>query len=59
MRRDVSHINLNDKTVEGLAMQDRAAADHPVSFRGHVPGPLDNTGMFDRFVAMMAQPTEA
>jgi carbamoyl-phosphate synthase small subunit len=50
---EVSHINLNDQTVEGL----RLNTEPLITIQYHSeasPGPLDNTGIFDRFVEMMA-----
>lgn len=48
----VSHINLNDDTVEGLAHR-----DYPiVSIQYHSeasPGPLDNVYLFERFLSMV------
>ena len=49
----VSHTNLNDGTVEGIAMR----TEPLLSIQYHAeasPGPLDSMGMFDRFVEMMA-----
>jgi len=49
----VSHINLNDKTVEGLAMKTEPLLT--IQFHSEAcPGPLDSMGLFDRFCAMMA-----
>ena len=49
---EVSHINLNDDTVEGLAHR-----EHPiVSIQYHSeasPGPLDNVYLFQRFLDMV------
>ena len=49
---EVSHVNLNDDTVEGLAHR-----DYPiVSIQYHSeasPGPLDNVYLFERFLAMV------
>ena len=49
---EVSHINLNDDTVEGLAHR-----DYPiVSIQYHSeasPGPLDNVYLFERFLSMV------
>jgi carbamoyl-phosphate synthase small subunit len=48
----VSRINLNDQTVEGLAH----ATEPVLTIQYHAeasPGPLDNAGIFDEFVAMM------
>jgi carbamoyl-phosphate synthase small subunit len=48
----VSHINLNDQTVEGIAMRDEPLLT--IQYHSEAcPGPLDNTGIFDRFVAML------
>jgi len=52
----VSHVNLNDQTVEGIALR----TEPLVTIQYHseaCPGPLDNTGIFDRFVGMMATVT--
>ena len=49
----VSHINLNDQTVEGIALRDEPL----LSIQYHseaCPGPLENAVIFDRFVTMMA-----
>lgn len=49
----VTHVNLNDGTVEGFAARDRAVLAvqyHPEAS----PGPHDATYLFDRFVEMMA-----
>ncbi len=51
-RARVSHVNLNDGTVEGLAVLDADAFSvqyHPESS----PGPHDARALFGRFVAMM------
>jgi len=49
----VSHINLNDQTVEGLALRTEPLLT--IQYHSEAcPGPLDNGGIFDRFVAMMA-----
>ncbi|MEM6454253.1 MAG: glutamine-hydrolyzing carbamoyl-phosphate synthase small subunit [Acidobacteriota bacterium] len=51
----VSHVNLNDGTVEGLVLEGRA---HPVwSVQYHpeaAPGPHDAHPLFDRFLAVAA-----
>ncbi len=50
---EVSHVNLNDGTVEGLTMRDEPVM--AIQYHSEAsPGPLDSMGMFDRFVAMMA-----
>jgi carbamoyl-phosphate synthase small subunit len=49
---ELTHINLNDQTVEGLALRDRPAFSvqyHPESN----PGPHDSHYLFDDFVSMM------
>lgn len=49
----VSHINVNDETVEGIALRNEPV----MTLQYHseaCPGPLDNDGIFDRFVEMMA-----
>jgi carbamoyl-phosphate synthase small subunit len=49
---EISHIALNDGTVEGLVHQSLPAFSvqyHPES----APGPLDSGYLFDRFVEMM------
>jgi carbamoyl-phosphate synthase small subunit len=49
---EVSRINLNDGTVEGLAMRDEPLLT--IQYHSEAsPGPLDSTGIFDEFVAMM------
>ena len=49
---EVSHVNLNDGTVEGLAMRDEPVMT--IQYHSEAsPGPLDSMGIFDRFVEMM------
>ncbi|MEO6397626.1 MAG: glutamine-hydrolyzing carbamoyl-phosphate synthase small subunit, partial [Tepidiformaceae bacterium] len=49
----VSHINLNDQTVEGIALRHEPLLT--IQYHSEAcPGPLDNAAIFDRFVAMMA-----
>jgi len=51
---EVSHINLNDGTVEGLRHRELPV----VSIQYHSeasPGPLDNTYFFDRFLEIVAE----
>jgi carbamoyl-phosphate synthase small subunit len=51
-RAELSHVNLNDGTVEGMRLADRPAFSvqyHPEAS----PGPHDAAYLFDRFVAMM------
>jgi carbamoyl-phosphate synthase small subunit len=51
----VSHINLNDNTVEGIALRTEPLIT--IQFHSEAcPGPLDSMGIFDRFCAMMANP---
>lgn len=49
----VSHINLNDQTVEGIALRNEPLLT--IQYHSEAcPGPLDNAAIFDRFVSMMA-----
>ncbi|MBI2852106.1 MAG: glutamine-hydrolyzing carbamoyl-phosphate synthase small subunit [Chloroflexi bacterium] len=49
---EVSHINLNDGTVEGL--RHRELPIFSIQYHSEAsPGPLDNTYLFDEFVHMM------
>ncbi|MXW25135.1 MAG: glutamine-hydrolyzing carbamoyl-phosphate synthase small subunit [Dehalococcoidia bacterium] len=49
---EVSHVNLNDGTVEGLRM--RSEPVMTIQYHSEAsPGPLDSMGMFDRFVELM------
>jgi carbamoyl-phosphate synthase small subunit len=49
----VTHINLNDHTVEGLAMRTEPLLT--IQYHSEAcPGPLDNEAIFDRFVNLMA-----
>lgn len=51
---EVSHVNLNDGTVEGL--RHRELPIFCIQYHSEAsPGPLDNTYLFDRFVDMMAK----
>jgi carbamoyl-phosphate synthase small subunit len=48
----ISHINLNDHSIEGIKMLDRPAFSvqyHPES----TPGPHDSRYLFDDFIAMI------
>ncbi len=50
---EVTHINLNDNTVEGISHRELPAFSvqyHPES----APGPHDSRYLFDRFVSLMA-----
>lgn len=50
----VSHINLNDQTVEGIAMRSEPLLT--IQYHSEAcPGPLDNTVIFDRFVGLLAE----
>jgi carbamoyl-phosphate synthase small subunit len=49
----VNRINLNDQTVEGIAMRTEPLLT--IQYHSEAsPGPLDNTGIFDRFIEMVA-----
>ena len=49
---EVSHINLNDGTVEGL--QHRELPLFSIQYHSEAsPGPLDSVYLFDRFIDMM------
>ena len=50
---EITHINLNDDTVEGIRVKDKSAFAvqyHPEAS----PGPHDSRYLFDEFVALMA-----
>jgi len=50
---ELTHVNLNDQTVEGIAWKDRPAFSvqyHPEAN----PGPHDSLYLFDDFVQSMA-----
>jgi carbamoyl-phosphate synthase small subunit len=55
----VTHVNLNDGTVEGLEVDGGMA--YSVQFHPEAsPGPWDNDALFDQFVAMMtSQPNQS
>lgn len=49
---EVTHINLNDNTIEGIRLKNKPAFSvqyHPEA----APGPHDSNYLFDQFVAMM------
>lgn len=51
---EITHVNLNDKTIEGIRLKDRLAFSvqyHPESN----PGPYDSRYLFDEFVANIEQ----
>ncbi|HEX2570273.1 MAG TPA: glutamine-hydrolyzing carbamoyl-phosphate synthase small subunit [Polyangia bacterium] len=57
-RADLSHVNLNDGTVEGLRLRDRPVFSvqyHPEAS----PGPHDAGYLFARFVALMDEAASA
>jgi carbamoyl-phosphate synthase small subunit len=51
---EVTHVNLNDESIEGIRLKDRPAFSvqyHPES----TPGPHDSRYLFDEFIALMRQ----
>lgn len=49
---EVTHLNLNDNTIEGLKVEDK----HIYTIQFHpeaCPGPHDTDGIFDEFIAVM------
>ncbi len=49
---EVTHINLNDDSIEGIRLKDRPAFSvqyHPEA----TPGPHDSRYLFDQFLGMM------
>ena len=54
---EVSHLNLNDGTVEGL--RHRSLAAMSIQYHSEAsPGPRDNEYLFDRFLEMVRDATE-
>jgi carbamoyl-phosphate synthase small subunit len=49
----VSHVNLNDGSIEGLVHRELPAFSVQYHPEG-CPGPQDNQELFDRFVALVA-----
>jgi carbamoyl-phosphate synthase small subunit len=48
---EISHVNLNDGTVEGLRHRDLPILS--IQYHSEAsPGPLDNTYLFERFLEM-------
>lgn len=55
---DVTHINLNDKTIEG--MKHKVLPVFSVQFHPEgAPGPTDTSYLFDKFITLMDQPNVA
>ena len=55
---EVSHVNLNDDTVEGL--RHRSLPIFSIQYHSEAaPGPRDNEYLFDRFLEMVAQHNDA
>ena len=51
---EVSHVNLNDGTVEG--MQHRELPIMSIQYHSEAsPGPLDNVYLFDKFMEMVGE----
>jgi len=51
---EVTHVNLNDESIEGIRLKDRPAFSvqyHPES----TPGPHDSRYLFDEFISLMRQ----
>ena len=49
---EITHVNLNDDTIEGIKLKDRKAFSvqyHPEA----APGPHDSRYLFDDFVKIM------
>jgi carbamoyl-phosphate synthase small subunit len=55
-RLEVTHLNLNDKTVEGIRVKNDRSVPSAFSVQYHpeaCPGPHDSMILFDRFIAAM------
>ena len=53
-RAELTHVNLNDQTVEGMRVSDGHARAFSVQYHPEAsPGPNDANYLFDRFVALM------
>ncbi|MFC1898768.1 glutamine-hydrolyzing carbamoyl-phosphate synthase small subunit [Chloroflexota bacterium] len=51
---EITHINLNDNTVEGLSHKELPIFS--IQYHSEAsPGPLDNTYLFEKFVSMMKE----
>jgi carbamoyl-phosphate synthase small subunit len=51
---EITHINLNDESIEGIRLKDRPAFSvqyHPEA----TPGPHDSRYLFDEFIALIKQ----
>ena len=51
---DITHVNLNDDTIEGIRLKEHKAFSvqyHPEAS----PGPHDSRYLFDEFINMMAE----
>jgi carbamoyl-phosphate synthase small subunit len=49
---EISHVNLNDDSIEGIRLKDRPAFSvqyHPEA----TPGPHDSRYLFDDFISLM------
>lgn len=54
---EITHFNLNDKTIEGIRLKEKAAFSvqyHPEA----APGPHDSAYLFDEFVSMIKEHTQ-
>jgi carbamoyl-phosphate synthase small subunit len=53
-RAELTHVNLNDQTVEGMRVSDGHARAFSVQYHPEAsPGPHDASYLFDRFLAMI------